>query len=201
MSSNIYNINVPVPQDPNTYHINDIKIQFLKDYKKEYNEVLTSKSYQYAPLLNTSGIYQVVEFNYKDSNGYIKLKDKDMWLYEIDDNLFFDQIKQGLYSVKQPLPIWFQYPREREFIVYKLLGYSVEAVVKKEYDYQYNIAYLHYKEINGKIFMKWTKNVNDATKFHFDTIKWADVSWFKLQDKERQRELLSGNKQYISKLE
>jgi hypothetical protein len=90
-----------------------------------------------------------------------------------------------LYDIKQPLTVWFQYPREREFIVYKLLGYSVEAVVKKQYDKEYNIAYLNYLEVNNKIYMKWTRNVNEATKFHFDKIKWNEISWINFGDKDK----------------
>ena len=132
MSSNTYNIIVPVPNDPNSYHINDLNIEFLKGYKKEYNEIFTNQHYAYSPLLNTHGVYPVVEFSYKDPFGYIKKKDSNLWLHEIDGNLLFDEIKPGLFSERQPLVVWFQYTREREFIVYKHLGYNVEALVKKK---------------------------------------------------------------------
>jgi hypothetical protein len=197
MSSDTYNIIVPVPNDPNSYHINDLNIEFLKGYKKEYNEIFTNKNYRYAPLLNTHNVYPVVEFSYKDPNGYIKKKDSDLWLHEIDGNLLFDHLKPGLFTTRQPLVLWFQYTREREFIVYKLLGYNVEALVKKTYDHQQNIAYLNYRQDGDKIFMRWTRNVNAASKWRYDKIKWNEIGWIKLQSKQKQRELLDGNKQYL----
>ena len=62
MSNNVYNVYHRVPLDPNTYNITDLPIQFLRTYKKEYNEIFTNQSYNYKPLLNTDGMYQLTEF-------------------------------------------------------------------------------------------------------------------------------------------
>lgn len=192
MSDNIHNLMVSVPMDPNTVHIPDLKIEFLKDFNKEYNEIFINKTYSFAPLLNTNGVYPKVEFERKDPFGYIKLKNSNLWLHDENNRLFFDYIREGDFTYRQPLVLWFQYVRERECILFKYLGYNVESTIKKKYDKLTNIAYLNYKEINGKTYVKWVDNINDATKFSYDKIKWNELGWIKLYDKPKQNKLLSG---------
>lgn len=198
MSTNTYNIIHPVYQDPNTYNIEDIKIDFFKSYKIEYNEIYTNKSYDFAPLLNTNGILLKTEFNRKDPLTYIKIKSRDdnadIWLYQVGKHLSFSKIRDGLYSTVPPLTLWIEYPREGEFYLYTLNGFNVESVMKKKLDGKTNISFLNYKEINDQIYMRWSDNVNDATKFHYKKILWSDEGWIKLEDKAKQRQILSGNK-------
>lgn len=191
MSDNIYNNIVPVPFDKNTYIVKDLKIEFMIGYKKEYNEFLTNRIYSYEPLLNTDGAYPIVEFERKYPNGYIKLKNRDLWLYEKDNKVYFDFIKCGDFTDKQPMVIWFEYVREREVIIYKYLGYNVESVMKKTYDKLTNLAYMNYKQVDDKIYINWVDDINNATKFSYDKIKWNEISWIKLHDKETQNKLLS----------
>jgi len=189
MSTNIFNTIVPVPPDPNTYFIDDLHIEFKKTYKKDYNEYSPNKLYSFMPLLNTNNIYLPVEFNRKNSVGYIKLKDRDLWLQDDDKKIYFDIIRFQDFDYKQPKIIWFQYTREQELIIYKLLGYHIESTLKKDFDKLTNIAYLNYKQDNNKIYIKWVDDVNDATKFIYDKIKWSQMSWIKLYDKKTQNKL------------
>ncbi|QKF94536.1 hypothetical protein QKU48_gp1078 [Fadolivirus algeromassiliense] len=193
MSDNIHNVMIPVPMDPNTVHIPSLSIEFLKDFKKEYNEIFTNKPYTFAPLLNTHDVYPMVEFERKDLFGYIKLKNSDLWLHEDGNNLVFDRIKCGEFTERQPLVLWFEYIREREIIAFKYLGYNVESTIKKKYDKLMNIVYLNYKEDNGKIYIRWVDNRNDATKFAYDKIKWNEWGWIRLHNKPKQYDLLGGN--------
>lgn len=192
MSDNIHNIIVPVPPDPNTIHIPSAQVEFLKNFTKEYNEIFINKTYSFSPLLNTNGVYPKVEFPRKDHFGYMKLKDSELWLHDENNRLFFDYIRKGDFTKRQPLPLWFEYVRERECIAFKFLGHNVESTIKKKYDKFMNMAYLNYKEINGKIFLKWVENRNDATKFVYDKIKWNEFGWIKLYDKDIQHKLLEG---------
>ena len=50
MSDDIYNVVVPVPMDANTFSMNEIKIEFVKDIKREYNEFLLNRFYNYQPF-------------------------------------------------------------------------------------------------------------------------------------------------------
>jgi hypothetical protein len=180
MSENIYNIQIKVPDDLNRYFIGDLAIEFVKSYKKEYNEFLTNRLYNYSVVTDTDDIYQKVEFQRKDPNGYIKMKNNDKFLYGDNNNLLFNHIKYGDFSQIQPLVVWFEYIRDREIIVYKYVGYNVESIIKKKYDNKSNILYLYYNQTNGKINMYWVNNINDATKFYYDKVKWNQLGWIKL---------------------
>ena len=190
MSNNIYNNIIPVPQDPNTVHVETAKVEFMRDYILEYNEVFPNKGYSYEPLLNTNGVFPKVEFTRKDPLGYMKIKGANLWLHE-NGKLYFDYIRQSDFYYRQPLVLWFEYVRERECIAYRYRGYGVEKVMKKIYDNQTNVLYINYKEENGRIVVKWVEDRGDATKFVFDKIKWNELGWIKLHDKDVQKQLLS----------
>ena len=193
MSNNIHNVIVPVPFDKNTYAIKDLNIEFMIGFKKDYNEFLTNKLYNYQPLVDTDGAYPKVEFERKYPMGYIKLKNRDLWLHEKDNNVFFDVIKCDVFTEKQPMVIWFEYVREREVIAYKYLGHGIESIIKKTYDKLTNISYLNYKQVGDQIYINWVNNINDATKFSYDKIKWNEFSWIKLHGKDTQKQLLAGD--------
>lgn len=193
MSNNIYNVMIPVPLDENRYKIDDLIIEFMTDFRKEYNEIMTNRSYNFQPLLNTDGVYQKADFLRKTPFGYIKLKGKDLWLYENPYNrkLVFTPIQCGLYTEKQPYVFWFDYTREGEFIVYKYQGYGLENVIKKT-DWGFtNVEYLNYSQKNNQVYVKWVNDINLATKFYYDKIKWNEFSWIKIPNKNKKEKLLS----------
>lgn len=167
---NTFNNKNIIISDPNTFSIDTINIEFLKSIEKEVNIELPNKSYTFYPLYGTNDIYPKIEFNRKDSVGYIKQKNSSKWFY--DDEVDFDYLKQSLFTVKRPRVVWFTYPREGEFIVQKYIGQNIEGVMKIDN----NTLYLVYSH-NG---LKWSSNINDATKFVFDKIKWSSFSWIKL---------------------
>ena len=193
MSDNTYNIIFPVPLDENSYKIDDLIIEFMSDFKKEYNETMTNRSYSFQPLLNTDGVYQKADFLRKTPFGYVKLKNQDLWLYEnpVTRKLVFTPVQCGLYTKKQPYVFWFEYTREGEFIVYRYLGYNLESIIKKTYDRVNNLQYLNYKQEGNNAYVKWVNDVNLATKFYYDKIKWNEFSWIKLHDKAERNKILS----------
>lgn len=204
MSNNIYNITYRVSLDPNTYIIRDMPVQFLRSFEKEYNEIFTNQYYSYDRLLNTDGAYQLTEFVRKDPVTYIKMKDKDLWLYEdlngivdgdggagIVTKLYFDKIQMGYFAKRQPLNLMIDYTREGEIVLYKLLGYNAERMYKTIYDGFTNVVYIKYEQDGEKLNFTWVKNVNQATKFLYDRFAWDDFGWIKLESRKRQDELLS----------
>lgn len=194
MSSNVFNIEVPVPMDPNSYRIDDLKIEFMTSFKKEYNEIMLNRVYQYQPLLNTDGVYRRAEFPRKPPLAYIKIKNKELWLHQDAKNsnkFFFDMIRCDYFTNRQPFVIWIQYPREGEFIVYRLLGYGLDNVINRVHDKLTNMEYLNYKQENDTINIKWVDDVNLATKFYYKQVKWNEMGWIKLHSKEQQYKLLS----------
>ena len=194
MSNNIFNIEIPVPIDPNSYRIEDLKIEFMTSFKKEYNEIMLNRMYQYQPLQNTDGIYQKAEFQRKPPFSYLKIKNKELWLHPDPKNsnlFFFDKIRYAYFTYRQPFVVWLQYTREGEFIIYRLLGYGLDSVIKRVHDKLTNIEYLNYNQDNDKINIKWVNDVNLATKFYYKKVKWNEFSWIKLYSKEKQTQLLS----------
>jgi len=194
MSNNIFNIEIPVPIDPNSYRIDDLKIEFMTSFKKEYNEIMLNRTYQFQPLQNTDGVYQKAEFQRKPPFTYLKIKNKELWLHQDHKNsnlFFFDKIRCDDFTYKQPFVVWLQYTREGEFIVYRLLGYGLDSVIKRVHDKLTNIEYLNYNQNNDKINIKWVDDVNLATKFYYKKVKWNEFSWIKLYSKEQQNQLLS----------
>lgn len=198
MSNNIYNRD---PLGPNSYYVSELPVQFLRTFKKEYNEVFTNKYYNYERLLNTDGVYQLTEFVRKDTVTLIKLKDKDVWLYEdvkgmiggpgMIIRLYFDKITMGQYDYNQPLVLSIDYLREGEFVLYKLLGYNAERMTKTVYDGYNNVVYIKYEQQGNKISFSWVDNLEQATKFFYDRFNWVDYGWIKLESKQKQNELLS----------
>ena len=194
MSNNVFNIEIPVPIDPNSYRIDDLKIEFMTSFKKEYNEIMLNRMYQFQPLQNTDDVYLKAEFQRKPPLAYIKMKNNELWFHQDPKRanlFFFDKIRCGDFAPRQPFVIWFEYTREGEFIVYRLLGYGLDNVIKRVHDKLTNIEYLNYNQENDKINIKWVNDVNLATKFYYKKVKWNEFSWIKLYNKEKQNQLLS----------
>jgi hypothetical protein len=183
MSTNTFNLMVTVPADPNTYKMDDLFIEFPKSYKKEYNEMQPNVSYSFNFLYGTNDIYPMVEFRRKDSMGYIKMKNKDLWFNDDEKKgVYFDIIQCGEFSYNQPKVIWFQYPRESEVIIFKYLGYGLDSIIKERVRGITNVMYLSYKQDSKNVYLTWVPDIDDATKFIYDTIKWNELGWIKLND-------------------
>ena len=164
----------PVKKE-NVYNIDDIKIEFMKDFHREYNEFLPNKTYDFYPIENTHGAFPKVEFDRKDPIAYIKLKGKDLWLYINNNGPYFDLVPFEDFTFKQPFVVWFEYPIENEVLVCRYLGYGLDSTIKTIYDKVTNIRYLDYKEVGDKIYINWVENVADATTFNFNKIVWVDT--------------------------
>lgn len=152
--------------------ISKLKIEFVKSYEKENNENNVNQFYDFSPLEDTDKVYPIVEFRRKDPLGYIKVKNTDLFLH--GDNKLSHVIGDCPY-IKQPLVVWFQYLYERVFVVYRFYGYGLSNIHKKINPQ--NFYYLNYKEDGYKIYVKWTKSLNEATKFQYPEIIWAQVRW------------------------
>jgi len=160
-----------------TYQVQNINIEFLKDYNKESNSIQNNKYYNFQLLENNQDTYQPVEFTKKDPLGYLKIKNYDLWLYENDKSGYIDYIHYGYYSTIQPLVLWFDYIQETQFLVYKIIGYGIEHIMKTTYDKSSNVLYLNYEEINNKIYIKWVIDKNLATKFIYKIINLQDLEF------------------------
>ena len=53
------------------------------------------------------------------------------------------------------------------------------------------LQYLNYKQEGNNAYVKWVNDVNLATKFYYDKIKWNEFSWIKLHDKAERNKILS----------
>lgn len=193
MSTNVFDTYVFASPDKNTYNIDDLNIDFLIGFKKEYNEFSLNRFYDYRPLDNTYGVYPKVEFDRKYPMGYIKMKDKDLWLYEKNNKLYFDLITCGDFTEEPPLVVWFDYPKEGQVVVFKYLGYGLESIIKRTTDKITNLIYMNYTQNGNNVRINWVNNVNDATKFVYKQIRWNDMTWIKLHNKDTQNKLLSGS--------
>lgn len=163
---------LPINQIDTTTNTNNIKIEFVKSYYKEVNENNMNQLYDFYPLENTDKIYPLVEFRRKDPLGYIKVRNSNLFLYR-DNKLII--IDGECPYVKQPLVIWFNYLYERIFVVYRFYGQGLSNIYKKR-DPQ-NFYYLNYKEDGRKIYIKWTKSLDEATKFQYPEIIWSQIRW------------------------
>jgi hypothetical protein len=176
---------------PNAYIVDDLRIEFLKDFRKEYNQIQINKSYNFGPLLNTSDTYQPTEFSRKDPVTYIRIKGTDLWLYEKNQQLYFDKIEPDLfYKYRQPYVIWIEYLGKNVFILYKLLGYGLNNIMGHIYDRNSNVVYMNYMQQDDKINITWVDDFRFATRFVYDTLTWNDFGWIRLYDKETQAYLL-----------
>jgi hypothetical protein len=168
-----------------SYNIQTIEVEFVKDYKKECNQFFLNQVYNFYPLYADTNIYLPNQFDKNETVGYMKLKNKDLFLYENPKTkqLYFDKIRMGDYTYQQPLVLWFGYINENTFVIYKHLGYSLDSVAIHIYNHVSNAVYLNYVEDNGTIRLKWVPNTKLATKFTFSVPIWSEFSWIKLTPK------------------
>lgn len=147
--------------------LNKLPIEFVKNYELEYNG---PSNYESVP--NSNGTYLSVEFAHKVPVGYMKIKNKDLWLHEENGVLFFDRIKDDKYGFgkRQPLVLWFDYLVYGGMRVYKFTGSGIEGVIDKQYKSLKNMAYLHYND--NKI--RWANSISEATIFIYDAVQWHE---------------------------
>jgi hypothetical protein len=154
-------------------NVNNIGIQFTTNYLEEYNEFPPNKIYDYSQIPGTTRMYPMVNFNKKDIIGYIRLSNRDMWLYP-------GGLQKITYLDAYPMPpliVWFNYIYEGLFVVYRLIGTGLAHITKRIFDKATNILYLVYEENrhNHTLTMRWVNNLSEATKFTYDSNKWPEI--------------------------
>ena len=139
------------------YNIQDIGIEFVKNYRTEKITVTNNELYNYSVFDTNfiSGKYLQVDFNRKEQLCYIKIKNMDLWLYN-DNNrtsLMYLHKHKNYFDFDQPLICWIKYDDYPIFAIYTYL-------INQSFP-----DYLIYND-NNKTF-GWTKNVNESTMFQF----------------------------------
>lgn len=178
MSYNIYNVMSPILIDTNRYKLSDLKIEFRKSFLKSYNHIHANHIYNYGSVPNTNDILYPIEVNKYDATGYIKLKDKDLWLHTDDNNnFFFDIIRKQEFYYRQPLVVWFLYNQPDEMVMYKYFGPGVAKVNAVTNSGLSNTMYINYKQTGDNIYMNWTNDVANATKIILGRTRLVDYTW------------------------
>lgn len=179
MSDNIYNVMSPILIDPNRYNVNDLKIEFKKNFLKSYEQINNNKiNLGYHPVTYIDNTYLPVDFNMYDSTSYIKLKGQDLWLHvDQNNNFFFDIIREEGYYYRKPLIIWFFYNKDNQMVMYEYSGKGLAKINETLFGGFSNILYINYKQTDKDIYMEWTNDVNDATKILLDKVQWSDYVW------------------------
>lgn len=165
------------------YEIKNLAIEFRKDFKKEYSEDNINVIYPYYPLemneckdqeksCKGCGIYPKTEFYRRDATTYIKLKDKDLWLHEYKNGaLVFDPIIKEDFYYRQPLVLFIDYKGDNMFTLYKHRGFGYPEL-------QYM---LYTEDSNKKINIDWVLNMNNASMFIHERIRWREFRWIEPQ--------------------
>lgn len=177
--NNTFNVMSPILVDLNRYQLNDMDIEFKKSYIKSYNEEYNTQSYiEYGLVPDTNNIFLPTETNRKDSVTYIKLKGKDLWLHMDDNNKFyFDIIRKQDFYYRQPLVIWLKYNKGNEMLMFKYFGKGLNRTNDIINEGISNMMYIAYKQKDGKIFMEWTYDINNATKIIGNKIDRSEYVW------------------------
>lgn len=140
---------------------NNLPIKFIKNMYKETAVYPKTMYLEWAPFADDmEGPRDVeTEFHKKDPLTYIKHKDKDLWLYDIEGKLKWAPLhcdKKG-FTFKQPQPFWVEYLKEPTFFLYKIIGFGK---TKKKY--------LSYKETDKGFQLVWKDYIYDARIFSFE---------------------------------
>ncbi len=160
-----------------SYKVKDLKIEFFKYFFKQYNTFYTNELYDHYPIPGTDGTYLPVQFSKGDPLTYIKIKNRNLWLFG-DPNtgkLYFDYLKCGDFGYKQPLVLWLYYITRNKFILFGYTGYGLDHVSPHFYMNSNNVVYVNYSQIANSIRLNWTKDRNSATIFQFDIIQTGDL--------------------------
>jgi len=160
----------------NVYDVENTQLEFLKDYKKEYNDIMTNLSYDYFPFKykecykfrgsnEPCGIYPITEFIRRDPLTYLKLKDSNKWYF--NDRIGFYPIFPG----QQPSPLLLEYLSDKSFMIVKYMGFQSDI-----------IEYMYYQQVGNTIKIKWVHNRNMGTIFTFNAINWREFQWIQQRD-------------------
>lgn len=187
-------------------NINNLSIAFYKSINKEQsNNTLNFPFYSssfgsaaqtptkvpagpfdtYDPFNNNciKNNYVKTNFNNGDFGTYIKLKNRNLWLYDTKDHhLYFTTndiplgtLRRPEQVSRQPALFYVLYsgpysPNQSQsvritptFVLYKHVGFGNQELL-----------YLVYKEINGQPYAKWTQDPFAATIFKYNPIKSSD---------------------------
>ena len=143
-------------------------ITFQKHYEKEYFDIPKNAFFNFQPfdLEQKKGYYLKTMFSRKDQVCFIRLKKKNLWLHEKENNKFIFSkiscIKDG-FDKQHPLQLWIEYTREPSFVLFKW------------YDSWKQKAYIRYKEKNGKVHIEWTTKLINATPFSYNQyVDWNE---------------------------
>ena len=149
-------------------NIDKLSISFFRDFEKEY--FITSKAayLDYSPwdFKREVGTYQIAMFHRKDPMCIIKLKNTDLWLYEINNKFKFTKLKciKNGFDHEPPIILWIEYLKEPTFLLYKIVGFGIP----KKY-------FLKYIEKDGYIYMKWDEDILKCTIFSYDhKVDWDE---------------------------
>ena len=143
-----------------------LKIEFVRDYEKEYFIAPKTNYLNYYPwdTQYEEGVYPRVMFSKKEPMCIIKQKNKDLWLYNNINKFYFGKLKciKNGFDILPPQLFWIEYIKDNTFILYKTVKFGIT-----------DKYYLVYRETGDKIYMNWTTNIRDATIFSTQN----DVRW------------------------
>lgn len=147
--------------------VNNLSILFIRDYRPEYFNVSSTAYLNYHPFVELNKpIYKTIHLAKKDALCYIKMKNTEQFVYEKGGKFSFRYLqrdKTGFQDYEPPQPFYLDYLEEPTFILYNHVGVGIQA-----------FNYLIYGERDGKIYMKWTRDSNNATVFKYDDYETND---------------------------
>lgn len=148
-------------------NIEDADIDLIVDVHKEYFKIVPTVYTPFAPVPFrndlATGRYLKIDPRKKDNKCYVKIKEKNLWLYKNDDKIELKPlhcIKNG-FDYAHPIKVWIEYLREPTFMLYLPTGYG-EPVIR----------YIRYEKFNNKLKLYIVKDVFYATTFSYDHTKW-----------------------------
>lgn len=148
-----------------SFNIDSLEIEFVKDINKEYFSLSETNYTSFSPVEENldKGRYLKLEPLRKDNKCYIKIKNKNLWLFKKNNTLSFKPLylEDGDFYCEQPLVIWIEYLREPTFVAYISTGYG-EPIIE----------YLNYEYSNNLLKISIVKDIFRATTFYCDHFNW-----------------------------
>lgn len=141
------------------YNLDNISIDFVKNYRTEQINMPTNELYNYSIFDQAylQGKYLQADFNRKDQICYIRIKNSNLWLYKTSSNktipLYLHKHK-NYFDVDQPLVCWIKYD---DYPIFAIYVYLTDQLFP---------SYLVYDETN--ITFNWTYDIGKSTMFQFN---------------------------------